>query len=288
MAAAGAEQRLLFPDFTFAYSRQYGKIAAGSLIGRAIRLILRWRVTRFWWVGEMATFVLVHGSWLGGWCWKRLRPRLAAAGHEVLTPTLTGLGDRAHLGGAEIDLDLHVRDLRAALECEEVEDAILVGHSYAGLVVTAVADALPGRVAQIVYLDAVVPEDGRSILDMLPSAMAAGLRSAAAANGGRFPPAPPSAMGVEDPADARWLASHAVGMPLKTHDQPLILTGAHARVRRRAYIRCTHPALDALESSANRARAAGWDFFELRTGHDPMITMPIELAAILLECAGRP
>lgn len=232
----------------------------------------------------MATFVLVHGSWLGAWCWKRLRPLLGAAGHEVLTPTLTGLGERAHLGGPDIDLALHVRDLRAVLECEELEQAILVGHSYAGMVVTAVADALPGRVAQIIYLDAVVPEEGLSVLDMLPPEMAAELRRAAAANLGRFPPASPAAMGVDDPADAAWVAAHSLGMPVSTHDQPLHLTGAHSDVRR-AYIRCMCPALDALDRAANKARAAGWDYFELETGHDPMITMPHELAGILLQRA---
>ncbi len=113
----------------------------------------------------MATFVLVHGGWHGGWCWTRVRPLLRAAGHDVFTPTLTGLGERAHLAHPDIDLDTHIADIINVLEYEELQDAVLVGHSSSGAVITGVVDRAPVHLAQLVYLDALVPADGQSVLD---------------------------------------------------------------------------------------------------------------------------
>src|SRR4051812_1484157 len=114
----------------------------------------------------MATFVLVPGAWMGGWCWKKLTPGLQAAGHQVYTPTLTGLGERVHLARPEIDLDTHTQDIVNLLEFEEARDVILVGHSYAGTVVTSVADRVPERLSMLVYLDSGAPPDGKSVFDL--------------------------------------------------------------------------------------------------------------------------
>src|SRR5712692_8234402 len=114
----------------------------------------------------MATFVLVHGAWLGGWCWQRVSPLLREAGSEVFAPTLTGLGERAHLLSLEIDLETHVRDVCGVLECENLKDVVLVGHSYGGMVITGVAERSAKRLSQLVYLDAFVPTDGQSLLDL--------------------------------------------------------------------------------------------------------------------------
>src|SRR3954454_23529514 len=108
------------------------------------------------------TFLLVHGAWHGGWCWKNLTPLLRSAGHQVLTPTLTGLGDRAHLLSAEVDLTTHITDVSAVLEYEDLRDVVLVGHSYGGMVIAGVAERARARVAQLVYLDAFLPEDGKA------------------------------------------------------------------------------------------------------------------------------
>src|SRR3712207_1095869 len=108
----------------------------------------------------MATYVLVHGAWHGGWCWKRVMPLLRAAGHDVFAPTLTGLGERSHLAGPDVGLETHVQDVLGVLAYEDLEGVILVGHSLAGSVITPVAERAPGRVAQLVYLDAAVPSDG--------------------------------------------------------------------------------------------------------------------------------
>ncbi|MBV9253581.1 MAG: alpha/beta fold hydrolase, partial [Actinobacteria bacterium] len=116
----------------------------------------------------MATFVLVHGAWHGGWCWRKLTPLLRAAGHEVFTPTLTGLGERSHLGHPDVGLATHVGDVAQVLWYEDLSNVVLVGHSYGGLVIGGVADQAPGRLKHLVYLDAFVPEHGRSMLDLGP------------------------------------------------------------------------------------------------------------------------
>jgi pimeloyl-ACP methyl ester carboxylesterase len=117
----------------------------------------------------MATFVIVHGAWSGAHAWRKVRPLLRASGHEVFTPALTGLGERAHLAGRDIDLETHIRDVVGVLEYEDLQEVLLLGHSYGGVVITAVGDRVPGRVAQLVYLDAEVPADGQSEYDLLPA-----------------------------------------------------------------------------------------------------------------------
>ena len=131
----------------------------------------------------MSTFVLVHGGWHGAWCWSRVVPLLQGEGHEVVVPALTGLGERAHLATPEVDVSTHVRELVDLLETSDASDVVLVGHSYSGVVVTAVAAALPNRVSDVVYLDAFVPEQGRSIFDLLPPERVAVFEDAAREHG---------------------------------------------------------------------------------------------------------
>src|SRR5689334_5875269 len=114
----------------------------------------------------MATFVVAHGAWSAGWAWKKVRPLLRARGHEIFTPTYTGIGERAHLAHKDIDLDTHIRDVIGVLEYEDLRNVILVGHSYGGMVATGVADRASERIAQLVYLDAFAPRDGESLLDL--------------------------------------------------------------------------------------------------------------------------
>ena len=234
----------------------------------------------------MANYVLVHGSWLGGWCWQRVTPLLTAAGHNVLAPSLTGLGDRTHVGHGVIDLDLHIKDISALLEWEDLTEVILVGHSYAGMVITAVGDRMPERVAHLFYVDAVVPEDSKAIVDLIPPEMAESIRAAAAANDDptRMPPAPPEALGITDPGDVAWVMAKSVGMPIETHEQPIQLTGTYKNVAKRTYVACTDPVLGGLEATAAAARDdPDCNYFEIATGHDPMITKPSELADICLR-----
>jgi pimeloyl-ACP methyl ester carboxylesterase len=126
------------------------------------------------------TFVLVHGAWHGGWCWRRVADRLTAAGHRVFTPTLTGLGERKHLMCASITLDTHVQDVCNLIRFEELSDICLVGHSYAGMVVSLVAEAMEDRISSFVFLDAFVPEDGETPLDLVSAQVQEGIRAAIA------------------------------------------------------------------------------------------------------------
>src|SRR5690348_13524991 len=127
----------------------------------------------------MANIVLVHGGWIGGWCWQRVTPLLVAARHRVYTPTLTGLGERAHLLTQEIDLSTHIQDVVGLIECEELENVVLVGQSYAGMVITGVADRMAARLSRLVYLDAFVPQDGQCLADLVPAEVMANLQEGA-------------------------------------------------------------------------------------------------------------
>ena len=138
----------------------------------------------------MATYLLVHGGWHGGWCWRRVASILREASHEVFTPTLTGLGERAHLLSPEIDLDTHIRDIMGVLKYEDLHDLILVGHSYAGMIITAIAEQAPERLAHLVYLDACIPKNGESLIDVIGPDFAATFheRVQAEGEGWRQPP----------------------------------------------------------------------------------------------------
>lgn len=236
----------------------------------------------------MATFVLVHGAWHGGWCWWKVAPLLRAAGHTVHTPTLTGLGERAHLGTPQTDLDTHIQDVVNLLEYEELNDVILVGHSYAGMVIPGVADRATGRLAHLVHFDGYTPANGQSVMDIIATATQAS-RVAAHSHGDswRIPPPDPAAWGITDEPDLRRLRAHLVGQPLGTCVQPLRLVRPAGADLPRTYIYCAGKATpDSFDAAAARLRDdPTWRYRELPTGHEAMITMPHELADLLLEIA---
>ena len=227
-------------------------------------------------------FVLVHGAWHGGWCWAKVARLLRDAGHEVYTPTLTGLGERAHLARPEVDLELHVQDLVAMLEAEELRQVTLVGHSYAGFVITGVAARAAGRIGELVYLDAFVPDAGKSLLDYLGD-RAAALREAVQAHGEGWKLAPfsPERFGVTSQRDTEWLTKHLVPQPFRTFEQPLPAAGGDKL--KRTYVYCSKPATGAFDQFAERLRDdRKWTFHELKTGHDAMVTAPGDVAKILM------
>ena len=241
----------------------------------------------------MATFVLVHGTMHGGWCWKKVGPLLRAAGHEVFTPTLTGLGERAHLAHAGIDLALHVQDIVAVLEYEDLRGVVLVGHSYAGMVITGVGGRAPDRLAHLVYLDAGVPRDGEAGLDLFAPAERAAMRARVAAEGEgwRLPPGREERpWGVSAEEDVRWLRSRLTAQPFATFTQPLRLANpAGVAAVPKAFIWCTAaPPAQWRDIARQRAGSEpGWRSYTLATGHDAMITAPGELAD-LLSAIARP
>ena len=229
---------------------------------------------------ETATFVLVHGAWHGGWCWNKVAPLLRAAGHDVFTPTLTGLGERAHLLAPEIDLATHVDDILGVLEYEDLDNVVLVGHSYGGMVISGVAERAAPRLAWLVYLDAFLPEDGKALRDYAPGDVLDGMVESQG-DGWRLPSFMGAAdFGVTDPVDAAWVDARLGDQPYKTFTQPLALAAGPGDGLRRAYILTTQ---DTFVPHAARAKQAGFAYRELfAAGHDSMVTQPAELVGLFL------
>ncbi|MDH2412553.1 alpha/beta fold hydrolase [Nocardioides sp. CER19] len=234
----------------------------------------------------MATFVLVHGAWHGGWCWDRVAPLLRAAGHEVHAPTLTGLSERAHLLSPTVGLDTHVEDVVRLIDVLGLQDVVLVGHSYAGQIVTAVADRRPDAIAKRIYLDAFVGEDGETAVSLQPETVAHHWSESAAGPGFGWlvPVRKLEVLGVTDPVDVEWLTPRLTPHPWKTYTDPLRLSGAVDRVPA-AFIECVDW-MRVFQSQADRARAKGWPVTDLATGHEAMVTAPKELAEALCAFAG--
>lgn len=248
----------------------------------------------------MATFVLVHGAWHGGWCWRDVRAILRARGHEAFTPTLTGLGERSHLLSREIGMDTHVADIENVIVWEELDDVVLVGHSYGGNVITGVADRIGDRLGHAVYLDAFVPADGDSSASMAatlanPDATEADIGAEIkrrldltdAQGGSRthyttmfdIPPDPPEPY--------RWVERRITPHPLRTQIEPIRLPNGGSEGLPRTYILCTgSTGPTPFRTLSKRIRNdPSWRYRELATGHDAMVTMPEETAELLIEAA---
>lgn len=233
----------------------------------------------------MSTFVLIHGAWHGGWVWQRVAPLLRTAGHEVHAPTLTGLSDRAHTLHPQIGLSTHIQDVVALIEAYNANDVVLVGHSYAGQVVTGVADRVPDRLAKRVYFDAFLGQDGDAAIDLLPENVAGHYQESVSGPGFGWliPVRSLSVLGVTEQADLDWLTPRLTPHPWLTYTEPLRLTGKGATVPG-AYIECTDW-MRVFTPHAKRAGARGWTVHELVTGHEAMVTAPGDLAKLLLDIA---
>jgi len=237
----------------------------------------------------MATFVLVHGGGHGGWCYQRVARLLRSAGHEVYTPTLSGLGERSHLVGTGIDLDVHITDVAAVLHYEDLRDVILVGHSYGGMVITGAADRSAERVGRIVYLDAATPVNGQSLVDIAGPIMQATRPTGEVVDGVELVllPSPEAGRfyGVTDADDVAWMADRLTGHPWPCFEQPLRLTNEAALWAIPQYhIICTSTLATRDPDLMGKARAEG-RLWEIDTGHDLMITEPAAVADALLEVA---
>ncbi len=241
----------------------------------------------------MATFVIVHGGWGGGWEWTEVARALRRAGHEVLTPTLTGMGERAHLARDQpVGLATHIEDVVAVLRLEDLEDVVLCGHSYGGMPVTGAADRCADRISLVVYIDALVPRDGQSALDLLPASFGDLVRAAVAEHGERSRlPIPSSLLPPENLiAHEEW--TRYVGRlqdhPVATFIEPVHLTSEVDRLPR-AFLRCTSDDLgaglggDPIAPLAARAQAEGWLYRELAAPHDPQLIDPAGTANLLHE-----
>ncbi len=238
--------------------------------------------------GTHKTFVLVHGAWHGAWCWRDVRVMLEAQGHRVFTPTLTGMGERHHLSNASVDLNTHIRDVAAVLDCEELNDVVLVGHSYAGYIVNAVANLLPNRVSAVVYLDALLPVVGKAVRDSWPPEQVAGIEKSLI-DGFKLASFPPEMFDVAgtDKANYAWLQRRLTDMPYSVFKTPFPPAPAENAVAikkiRFTYIKCSEAKLDGPKYSLEQARAEKMNIATLKTGHNPMVTAPKMLVGLLMN-----
>lgn len=239
----------------------------------------------------MATFVLVHGSAHGGWCWRFLAPLLQAAGHDVYRPTLTGLGANSHLLDEldRISLDTHVKDVANMLFYEDLSEVVLVGHSYGGMVITGVADKEPRRLAQLVYLDAYLPLEGESEVDLWPHDQKDKYRADLASGIKVRPPLAPSMFGITDAKMSKWVEERLTPHPYSTYEDPPQASGNSESVSiPRAYIHCAVGHFSSwMKPFAARARRLKWTVHTMVAGHDVMITHPNELAEMLFRICNR-
>jgi pimeloyl-ACP methyl ester carboxylesterase len=238
--------------------------------------------------GRPNTFLLIHGAWHGGWCWDDVVSALHAQGDTVLAPTLPGMGEHEAPPTNGIDLDRHVTAVVRLIDEQRLDDFVLVGHSYAGMIVSAVADQRAERIRHLVYLDAFVPEHGQSLASLLPAQTWAAFEQSAELSGsGQLLPVPPPEMfGLFDQL-AAVTAPRLRPQPKATFTQPAQMArGGWAAVRARTYIACDKPAADVFEPFKKRLQQdRGWGYQSMATGHDAMLSAPFELARALTRIA---
>ena len=234
----------------------------------------------------MATFVLVHGAWHGSWCWKRVRKALQAEGHDVFTPTLTGVGERSHLTSPQVTLDTHVADVVNLIRWEELTDVVLCGHSYGGCVITGVADRVPERLRALVYLDAFILENGQSLFDVLPPAVSGAQTSGASeiGDGWRVPPISAEFFQVNS-ADRAWVDRQCTPQSLATFQHRLRVDKVFP-ASKITHILATGYQQSPFSPFHEIAKAKGWKTLTIDCGHDVMLDKPAELTAMLREAAG--
>ncbi len=233
---------------------------------------------------QQSVFVLVHGAWHGGWCWDKVKEKLSAQGNDVYTPTLSGMAEKKDQLDGTIDLNTHIQDIIDLIVKEDLHHVILVGHSYAGLVISGVADKIPERLDKLIYLDALLAENGQSAFSVNPKeSQEVFLKTAMDHDKGLSIPPPSSTwFGVSDSAAIKWTDERLTSQPYKTFSQPLVLKHPYGNHLPLTYIACTNPELPVLIKFAEKAKNnEAWKYFELKTGHDAMVTIPVELAELL-------
>jgi len=233
------------------------------------------------------TFVLIHGAWHGGWCWRRVIDILRSGGHAVFAPTLTGFGERVHLTRPGLTIEDLATDIINVINAEELNDVILAGHSFGGNVVSAVADRLPERLKHLVYIDTLVLRNGENGFSPLgPAIVAQRMELAEKTSGGlTIPSPPPEAFGVTDSADGDWLRRQLTPLPLNCYQAPIRLNHGLGNGVSKTYIACVSPVYEPARHTHNWVKSeSDWRYLELSTGHDAMVINPPGLAKLLVEC----
>lgn len=241
----------------------------------------------------MANYVLVHGAWHGGWCYRDTAAELRKQGHIVFTPTLTGVGERTHQASESITLETHVRDIHGCIEAEELEDVILCGHSYGGMVITQLSDRIPDKIKSLVYLDAFVPEHGESLIDLLKKSLATeaaeqfivAFRGNGDDTGGMMAPIPAEVFGILE-VNRAWVDRRCVAQALATFEMPALISGKASAISRKIYILADNWDPSPFRYFADKYSSdSGWSVVKVPSSHDVMVDMPLELAAELLKQA---
>jgi pimeloyl-ACP methyl ester carboxylesterase len=229
-----------------------------------------------------ATFLLIHGAWHGGWCWRRVSDLLTKKGHRVFAPTLSGVGERAHQFRGDINLTTHIEDVLGVVKWEDLSNFVLCGHSYGGMVITGVADRIPDKIGSLVYLDAFIPEDGQSLFDQQPEDRRPGVINGAGAAGGLAVPPMPAAFFKVNARDADWVNRQCTPQPLGTLIEKIKLTGAHKRVPKKTYILAGDYAGPVFSRTYERLKSdKAWTAHSVPSGHDVMLDQPEKLAELL-------
>ncbi len=235
------------------------------------------------------TFVLVHGAWHGGWCWRDVATLLRAQGHIVHAPSLTGLADRSHLLATSLTLQTHIDDIVNLFRWEDIDDAVLVAHSYGGWPVSGAVEKIADKVRSIVFVDAFLPDNGQRVIDLNAPQFQQALKDAIARGEAGRPVPPVKAFGIKDPAKAAWVQAKMTPQPTGVATQPIALTGARDRIARKTYVRATGYAMPMFDSYLAHARQdPSWKTISLgasECGHDVMVDAPATLARILMSAA---
>ncbi|MEE8332548.1 MAG: alpha/beta hydrolase [Alphaproteobacteria bacterium] len=238
----------------------------------------------------MTNFVLVHGTWTGGWQWRKTADLLRRAGHDVATPTLTGLGERAHLMSRDIDLETHIADIIGVIDCDRLDDVALVAHSYGGMVASAVADRRADRIGALILIDAAKPEDGQAMLDFVTPERKQTVLDLARDEGEGYmvPNTLVLETGITDAAERDEFLARTGPHPLASLLQPIRLSGKHLGVARKAYVVATLNNSHHFQAYHDWAAAQDdWDAAELASHHFPMASMPEETAKLLQRLTAR-
>jgi len=231
------------------------------------------------------TFVLVHGAWHGGWCWRRVSDLLERQGHKVFTPTLTGLGERSHLLREGINVSTHVADVVNLMKWERLTDVVLCGHSYGGMVISGVAEKVASAIRSIVFLDAFVPQNGEAVVNLTGPAVMEAMQAAQRRGDLGVPARAAEAFGVNE-RDRAWVDAMCVPQPIGTFTEAMTITGARETIGKKAYVRAASYANPGFDKALARLKSnEAWRTYDVPCGHDVMVDMPERLTEILLEVA---
>lgn len=231
------------------------------------------------------TFVLVHGAWHGGWCWRQVSDALVKQGHRVFTPTMTGLGERSHLLNKSINLTTHVTDIANVIRYEDLSDVVLVGHSYGGIIISGVAEQLADRISSIVFLDAFLPEDGETLLQKSSPAFVTAINAAIEKGESGIKPPPAAAFGVAE-KDRPWVDGKTSAQPVGTYTEAAVFKGARDKIAKKLYVRAKGYKSATFDANLAKVKESGkWKTLELDIGHDVMVIDPAQVTSIILGSA---